>query len=501
MTTLADQEGVPPDEPGISPLPWFESLEFIFRRRLWILAGLVAGLAGGGWLVLTTPPAYRAKARILLSDRATSDSTSANLSEARFRTEIALLMSPSLLRSVLGEPTKLPHERTGIPESDGLGRFIREHLPGLHARLHNEPDPEAAWIQAVTQGIEVSRVGGSNVLELAYTSRNPEWSASLVNRLIDQHIDHIASLREQTRARSFFESQADLMEQRWRAGRTRLDAFRSNFDGDFHGGARELGRQVLVSLEAERATAEADVLALRARSDFLLDEQAKRDLADFDTPREVAGPSPGDPPSQLRDLRLQRVEMLSRYPENSPFIAAIDRRIEEFEKVVEALGPPTSAPVARATGRNESDAVLSRARADLIAAETRLDTLSSQIEKYSRKLKDLQTAGTELERLENEVELAEEAHQFYLRKAEEARFSTAMDESKILNVTVIERAEVPTIPLPSGSRRKLAFGFLAGTVLGLAGGLIRDVWDPTVKSAAQAARLSRAELIAEVSSS
>ena len=507
------------DEPKGKPLPWFEVLEVVFRRRWWVLVGLLIGVGAATWVAVTPPPVYRARARILLSDRSTVGSGSRNLAPARFSTEIAFLRSPELIRSVLEKESESVDESDQpTAELEGSKRFVKDNLPGLYSWIYGAPDPFEVWIQDLARRIDVVHVSRSNILEISYVSRNPDWSATLINALIDRHIEQVPLRTGQSRVRTFYETQADLQEEKWRTTREELAAFRASYEDHLPGGDRDRIEQVLADLESERAATEAEVEGLRVRADFLLAEMG-RNAERVEAPGILTAPSRSERnPSQsslearIEDLKLERIEMLSRYPEKSVFMVAIDRRIEELEKLRKSRVPPpqdeteqaaipsTPPRVERSSHADtqilETD--LTQTRAQLVAAEKRVEVLTDDIAQYSQTIRDLQAASTELERLENEASFAEESYQSYLRKAEAARFSGAMDESKILDVTVIERAKVPTNPLPSGPLRLMLMGVVGGLLLGVGAAVVRDFWDPSVKSATQTARLGEARVIVEI---
>jgi uncharacterized protein involved in exopolysaccharide biosynthesis len=103
-----------------------------------------------------------------------------------------------------------------------------------------------------------------------------------------------------------------------------------------------------------------------------------------------------------------------------------------------------------------------------------------------------------MEALENAATIEKEKYQDYLRKAEDARFSGAMDESRLVDVSILERAVPPTDPVAPSYGRGFLVGLVGGLALGFGLALARDYWDPSVKSATQASRLSRTRVMAEI---
>ena len=134
----------------------------------------------------------------------------------------------------------------------------------------------------------------------------------------------------------------------------------------------------------------------------------------------------------------------------------------------------------------------------LEAADRRVAAITDQLSKYRATITKLEHVLPEWNRLQNDVQTQKEAYLNYLRKEEEARISSALDESQIVNIAIAERAAVPTEPESGQLRRRVLFGtFLSGLLaVGLA--LLRDWMDPSVKTAAQAERLAGLPVLGEL---
>ena len=77
---------------------------------------------------------------------------------------------------------------------------------------------------------------------------------------------------------------------------------------------------------------------------------------------------------------------------------------------------------------------------------------------------------------------AEEANYLlYMRKQEEARISDALDQSRIINVAVVEPVSVPVVP--SRSRPFVLFlGLLAAMVVSLGVAVVAEYLDPSLRT-------------------
>jgi uncharacterized protein involved in exopolysaccharide biosynthesis len=201
---------------------------------------------------------------------------------------------------------------------------------------------------------------------------------------------------------------------------------------------------------------------------------------------------------RLLELELERSQMLTQYAPTSVKIADIDRRIAEARRLLEsqkALGVVPADPLHQALTAN-----LTQTRARAAALQARIDAVGAQLDSTRPQLAHLESIASEQERLEQEVSAAKQSLATYLKKEEEARFSKAMDESRIVNVTVVEHATVPESPQPS----KRALTILLGAAVSLAAGLglafARDLLDGTIKSSSEARRLAGVPVIAEIPS-
>jgi len=73
-----------------------------------------------------------------------------------------------------------------------------------------------------------------------------------------------------------------------------------------------------------------------------------------------------------------------------------------------------------------------------------------------------------------EVETAQQALDTYARKAEEARFTSDLDEASILNLTIAERPSVPSAPEGAPAARLFLIGLAASGSLAVLAAFARE---------------------------
>ncbi len=103
----------------------------------------------------------------------------------------------------------------------------------------------------------------------------------------------------------------------------------------------------------------------------------------------------------------------------------------------------------------------------IYALQNREKKIGQQITDYRLQLGRLDKAETRLSELERQVKINEENYLLYAKKTEEARISSAMDEQKLINFTVIEPASPPLAPVQSQKYAVIIIALLFGAAGGL----------------------------------
>jgi uncharacterized protein involved in exopolysaccharide biosynthesis len=140
---------------------------------------------------------------------------------------------------------------------------------------------------------------------------------------------------------------------------------------------------------------------------------------------------------------------------------------------------------------------LAQTKAQMAAVGARVEALRSQVADHRTQVGHHDEVGSEQDRLEQAVASAK-AFITYSKKEEEARFTTALDESSFVDLAVAEPAKVPTTPEKSKQMIMLILGATMSLVAGVGLGFVRDRLDPSVKSAAEAQNVTGLPILAEV---
>lgn len=121
---------------------------------------------------------------------------------------------------------------------------------------------------------------------------------------------------------------------------------------------------------------------------------------------------------------------------------------------------------------------------DIIAIDARVKSLKQVVDQYSA----LAQKQLEYSRIVRNYDVLEEAYQELQRDIEKARLSAAMDTYKLSSIEIVDRAQVPKVPIKPNIILNTLVGGLIGLLLGLGLAFVTDGFDHTLKSVEEVER-------------
>ena len=335
---------------------------------------------------------------------------------------------------------------------------------------------------------------------MAFVDEDPEWSARFVNDLIAPHIERIARLKIEAASAPVMEKQRQRLEARWREAKENLAAFRERHETGLLMGDEEEVRRVLTQLQSQRVDAEARALQLQAQVSYLEGQLEKEPPEITAESRVTESESVSLLKSRILELEMERSELISTYTEDSKIIRDLGRRIEETRRLLATKEEKTLSEEMTATNPTYQTlkVELVAAQSELTAAQARFEALSGQISRYRKHFRELEETATELATLESEVSRADEVYQESQKQSLQASLSSTLDESGLVNISIVEAAKVPLNPEPRNAPSKYLLGALLGLAAGVALAFLRAWLDTSVKSSVEAARLTGVPVLGEI---
>jgi uncharacterized protein involved in exopolysaccharide biosynthesis len=503
-----------PDDLADSPAPERVFLPLLRFRRFLLLCTVV-GIAAGVLQGVVRPNEYVSTGKLLVllgsREKAPPDADVDRRSSVVVRgeaedvqNEAHLLTNPSVFERVVERvgPEALlrpydPTTRDTLHTSTLLRWFHeaqrwwfdRKTLCGAPSctRSADCPSCRRAAVRALLQRTQVAAEPRSDVVTISCRASDPALARTCVEAFLEvAHQVHRETYYSGTTSYEFLKQQKDA------AGAAALEAARhlASFRA-------EVG---VFDLEAQRENLLAELLALKkhtAESRERLTELAasaeylRRRLAETpQTLEQETGPVSTPNPVYLAQLevlnrlRVERGELLTTYHEDSEFVKAKTRLIDQLEEEIAQM------PVfVRTEGRMQAVSNTGHerlaAQLDLVEAELHgLEPATAQREARAAELKaDLQEVHSrvaELEALEQDFQLKQESAGEFARMFERSRLQAALDQADVTNLRTIQSA---TLPLdksaPSRGKYLLVLGFV-GLAFGCVVAYLRASFDPRI---------------------
>ncbi len=444
------------------------------RKRLVLgMSALVLLTVVVGSFLMT--PTYESSIKILLrrertdpvvSPEATSSPASVlpEVSEAELNSEVELLTSRPLLAEVV--------RATGLDRRHGqregaLGGWIER----IYRQLHRQPSvhPADQAVDLLRQQLKVIPIKKSNVIEVRYRANDPKAAAQVLNVLSQLYIDHHVKLRQAATAAAFYSEQAEALRRKLEEVESELRTFELRHGLATGEEQESLALQKLADFKAQLGEARVDLQGsierlhtlealLAAQPERITKETRTTYHKGLDLLRQKLG-----------ELELKEAEIRQKYKPSSRMVRQIEEQVATLRRYLENADQQPTREVAE--GVNELYLTLKndlmRTRAEVAMQRERVNALARLVQSYEQGLREYRKNSYQQRSLSRVRDVIEKTYVAYLKKAMEARLAQALDQQKIVNVSIAESA----IP----NYRPVSPNLFLNGILGLVVGLFSSV--------------------------
>jgi uncharacterized protein involved in exopolysaccharide biosynthesis len=396
-------------------------LRILIARRLIILVTLVTCMVVAIGVAAVLPERYPAKARVLLDlikpDPVTGQMISGGFARGYVKTQIELIQDYKVAGDVvdkLGWANNPQVVAQWQSETGGVGDLRR-------------------WgAQRIINATEVSVVEGSNILEITYTSPDPDTSKAIVSLLRESYID--GSLRFRTDS----------------AGRT----------ADWYREQAEKARTALASAEAAKSKfvqdngivmsaggAEAESAKLAGLQAALVTLQGNAGAAQFSP---VTSPVLDQLKLQVTTLNDQIEQAAEKLGTQHPTYKALEARLKLVQKQL------------------AQEAVSARQASAAVSGSSRqsIDALRAEYEAQKAKVLGMQDKLDQLAQLQREIDQRRAAYEKAAARTADLRLESNVSESGLVVMGDAIGGTTPSFPnWPQIVGLSFAFGLVLGIVL------------------------------------
>jgi len=475
-------------EKMIGPEPDFVDIRdvfLVFWRRIGLfLAALVLVASLVTVITLQVKPKYSTAASVLidLQDKDATDLSSvltgAPPDSAQVDTQVEVIKSLILGDKVV---TKLnlvndPEFNGNLRDIKGMAKFkawVKSLLPqpleeNAVASVSEELEKERV-VHAVLSGLSVFRKGSTYVINIGYTSEDPEKAALLANTFAESYLleQLDAKFDATSRANGWLNDRLTVLRAEVRSAENAVEVYRGQ-SGLLSAQGSSLTEQQISDLNAQLIIQTADYNEVVARLESVKAKVARGDAAD--TIGEVLASA------VIQTLRAQestvagkRAELSSRYGPRHPEVLKVEREAADVQAQIQQ-------EIKRIVSNLESEVGIARQKVRSI--ESGLGRLRGELSSNNRSL-------VRLRELERDAEASRSLYESFLE-----RFKENDDQETITDADarIISKAVVPSVQSSPNTLLNLLLGLALGIAAGLGLVVLAEMLDNGLSTGADVER-------------
>ena len=324
----------------------------------------------------------------------------------------------------------------------------------------------------------------TNLISVSYKAKDPQLAAKVLNSLAGLYLEKHLAMHRAPGEFEFFHQQAEEYRKALATNEEKLTNFSRDQGVVNPALEKEMSVRKLAEFEAETKAARATTAETRQRIATLQTQLAALPKRETTQVRTADNPQlMQNMKSKLLELELKRTELLTKFEPTYRPVQEIEEQIAQTKAAITAA---ENAPLKDET--TDRDPTYEALRSELAKSKTELAATQARAAAVSSLIRSYRTENEQLDRKEflqqdmlRAAKADEENYMLYLRKAEEARISDALDRQRFSNVVVAEPA---TVPFTSKARWLMVVvlgGFLASLV-SVSLGFVADRWDPSFRT-------------------
>lgn len=454
----------------------FRRIVTIVRREVvWIAAIIVAAVALGVVATLLTTPMYTAQSSVLVEQQTDQIVEGGELTPAasyqdadRFlQTQVDVFNSRSLAARVVQaqrlatNPAFFDSVRAHLPEDEDLPSGVK----GEKALADYRNDQAILLLQ---DNLSINLPRESRVISISFKSANPGLSAQIANAFAEQYI--ASNLNRKFESSSYAR---DFLTQQLQEARTKLEV--SERELNQYSRAAGLIRIAGQGTNADKETTlsvtnesliQANSSANQATAERAAAEdrwQAIASVQVLSMPQALANPAMQAMIKQQGDVDAELAAAKARYLDDYPAVLALKTQSARITRQIETLG-----------GGIRRSVYL-----DYKAALEKENTLKREVGALRAAALTEQDRGVQYNVLKRVAETNRSSYDALLERYNQLNASAGATAN---NVSIVDKADIPSQPSSPNLLKNLAIAGLLGCVLAAAIVFLRDHFDDTVRS-------------------
>ncbi len=459
-----------------APSPTMRDIAAVFFRhgRLWLITFLVIAIAIT--LYGASCPTYRAEMKILIKRGRTVASATPtvvqgpqfgrqDITEEDINSEVELLRDRETL--------------TRAVQSSGLAAAA-----GWTLRQSDAGQQEQQAVVRLSSRLNVRPVRKTALIAVSYSSSDPQQASRVLRCLADAYMQRHVQVHRPSGESEFFQQQLEESQQGLSRAQEALMQFTRNQGVVAAAMERDTALQQLSQDESDLrrttiALAETAKRIITLQSKLQsLPERTTTLIRNSDNPLLLEKVK-----SRLLELQLKRTELLTKYEPSYRLVQEVDQQIAEAKAalVVEDQSPLRDETTDRDPNREWAQSELIKAQVEFNGLQARVTSMKGQLAVFHTNAQRLGDRTVQQQELLRDLKTAEDRYLLYANKREESRIGDALEQNRILDVSLAEQPTVPALP----SRSFFAWGVIGFALAGTCStGVVfaKDYFDPAFRT-------------------
>ena len=319
-------------------------------------------------------------------------------------------------------------------------------------------------VTKVQNCLKVKALDDSAVIQVAYEAHRPELAQDVLVRFLDLFLEKHIAVHQVSGSYDFFNEQTEYLRTNLTGIEDQVRSLKNKTGISSPDEYRSMHLQRIMMIENEIEKAEADLAFSSGRVrtlKIMLDKMPETSIQ-----RETIGHQNSLAEKlreRLYDLQLKERELASTFDKENRMVQITRDQIAEVQALLSEEEPTHSLVT---SGPNSSyqnlklEALTELANAD--ALREKINVLKSSLDEAQLFLQTLNSDEVKIRRLLRELSINEENYRRYSENLEQVRIDHALKSEKISNISIIQPANLPILPVGTSKQLVVALGFVLG---------------------------------------
>lgn len=451
----------------------------VLIKRKWMVLAVVAGIFMAVAVAsLRQTPIYEASGQIVVNKADSNVITFKDsmpmvdyYDQSDLDTEVRILQSDLLALQVIQKLNLDRRPEFGGHSDQKPANLVADPLQGDSSRI-------SALLGAFRGHLRVALIPNTRIMEIHYTSTDPQLAASAVNTLAATYVEQNFKTKFDStmQASNWLSNQLVDLQMKVETSQEKLVRYQKEHEILGADEKTNIITEKLDELNKEMTAAESDRMqkeaVYRQTQTNDPDEIAAAIIADTTGNGSTATSGLLDKlREQQASLRIQVAEFSSQFGPSYPKVVQLSNQIKEIDREMQS----------------ETNKAVDHLKGQYMAALQRENMLRGSFEKQKQEANKLNESAIEYSILKRDLDSNRTLYEGLLEKLKEAGVTAGLKSN---NFRIINAARVPTSPSEPNIPRNLAFALMLGIISGVGLAFVLENMDNTVRTPEQATALS-----------